>query len=206
MIADLNKVRIQIESNIVVGDDFERNPHGWLKRQSDLNGFRYLLAYAQDGVIWGQFLQDGLVLAGDEFSSIQVVLAPRNLIQLRAFGERAELLMWQDYTCNQHAENFETRREWHARILRDGKGDEVESFDENYLLWGWKGEKGKQGNHFTLLVEGEQGLMHAPPVIGLGAKERAVLVVRHYLGQNEEEDQAFIALSRLVRTKREKEF
>ena len=49
-----------LDSTLTPGPDFERDPSGWLVTQARTHGLRFLLAHADDGVIWGRV--DGTVL------------------------------------------------------------------------------------------------------------------------------------------------
>jgi len=180
---------------ITVGNDFAENPHDWMSKllQQDeykMLNLKYLLAHADDGVIWGQFDQDGgLQLARDEFP--QVALSANTLQQARIFGEHAEIFLWKN------------SGRWTARIIRDDDRLQwnvlEQSIDEQYWLWGIIGELGRVGASFTLLIEAGHDFRHAPPVthLNLGKNDRAALKVRHYVGYDDE-GQAYIGLSRLV--------
>jgi CRISPR-associated protein (TIGR03984 family) len=156
------------------------------------DGMPWLLAHADDGVIWGKRQEDEtLLLSSDIFSdpdkypSIAVLLRAVTLQQVRLFGHSGELLVWR------------TDDGFAGRLVTDA-WIELESLpDETHLLW-------HQGNPvevdpqvgFSLLQEGQRGQRHAPPVITQG-RRRPRLRVRHYVDYDEE-GQAYIALSRLV--------
>mgnify|MGYP000051418742 CR=1 FL=1 len=142
---------------------------------------RWLLAHADDGVIWGEVRDGRLHLSCDVFPSISPPLRAITLQQVRLFGPEAELLLWKD-------ENG-----WRARIIQDRSGND-EGYDETYLLWGTTIEKWQDG--FALLREGREGLRHAPPLpenVHLPVRLR----VRHYLAYDPD-GQACVAYSRLV--------
>ena len=152
----------------------------------------WLLAHADDGVIWGKRQPDGkLVLSSDvfedpaEYPSVAVKLRAETLQEVRVFGPAGEMRLWR------------TAKGFAARLLTDdGVGLEALP-DEKHLLW----HQGRpvevsQDTGFALLQEGARGQRHAPPVIPQG-KQRPKLVVKHYVDYDPE-GQAYIALSRLV--------
>jgi CRISPR-associated protein (TIGR03984 family) len=150
-----------------------------LARAYDL---RWLLAHADDGVIWGELRADGLHLSGDAFPQISPPLRTATLQQARLFGPQAELLLWEDGA------------DWCARLMRDGTGEDGEYYDETHLLWGNEAEQQQDG--FVLLREGKEGLRHAPP-LSQATPLPVRLQVRHYLVYDSD-GQAYIAYSRLV--------
>ena len=174
---------------ITVDASFVDAPTVWMQAQAKQYGFAYLLAHADDGVIWGKFDASGLKLSGDAFpEEVGVKLRVATLQQARLFCKTAELLVWKG------------EQGWKARLIADETDKPPDCLDdEQYLLWGTLGDKkGKKGDEFTLLFEGEQGLQHAPPITGLGKDDRVALVVRHYVEYDDETGQARIGLSRVV--------
>ena len=67
-----------------------------------------------------------------------------------------------------------------------------EYYDEDYLLWGKSVRETREG--FTLLEEGSQGFLHAPP-IREKFKFPVTLQVRHYIDYDSD-GQAYIPYSR----------
>ncbi len=165
---------------------FEPDPRDWFSTQAIKLSLTYFLAHADDGVIWGQ-MQDGqLQLSGEAFTEVAVELRPLTLQQARLFGTRGELLIWRGESGN-----------WQGRYLYDDAdaNGHHDMLDEKHRLWGKA--VGRSSNGFTLMRDGAQGMLHAPP-LDLPVDSRAVLCVRHYLGYDEQ-GQAYIALSRLVK-------
>jgi len=162
--------------------DFAADPAAVLAEQARAHGLCWLLAHADDGVIWGEVRADGLHLSGDVFPRISPPLRAVTLQQARLFGPDAELLVW--------------RRDagWQARLIQDGVGEGGEYYDEAHLLWGDRQEERQDG--FVLLRQGQEGLRHAPP-LSADAQLPARLQVRHYLAYDPD-GQAYIAYSRLV--------
>lgn len=170
-------------------ESFAENPRAWLAQQMNA-AMPWLLAHADDGVIWGKRQPDGrLLLSGDVFPDTDVAVPLRavTLQQARVFGPAGELLIWR------------TEAGFAGRLLEDAnlRLEKLREEDERHLLW-------RQGSpvkvdaiaEFALLQEGAQGQRHAPPVIPSGNR-RPWLKVRHYVDYDDE-GQAFIALSRLV--------
>ncbi len=162
--------------------DFENDPRQWFVNQAQVRGLRYFLAHDDDGVIWGHIDHGQLNLSGETFSEVDVPLRVLTLQQARLFDAAGELLVWRGDDG------------WHGRFLDDDDGEILG--DETHCLWGTASNPPEPQNSFTLMRDGVQGLLHAPPLT-LPRDARAVLTVRHYLDYDKQ-GQAFIALSRLV--------
>lgn len=175
----------QIDSDIDFSG-FADDLRHWFARQGKQRDLSYFLAHADDGVIWGEMKAEQLALSGDAFPEVAVALHPDTLQQARLFGDDGELLVWRGNSDN----------EWHGRYLADGQLLEDNILEETHRLWGTASDPPGAKGGFTLMRDGEQGFRHALP-LALDRDERAVLKVRHYL-QEDEEGQAYIALSRLT--------
>jgi len=163
--------------------------------------FAYVLAHADDGVIWGKVEQGVLIIAQDVgFNSPPLRL--ETLQQVRVFNKQAEWLLWRNGTTG----------EWAARVIEDREDGKTyaESFDEDDILWGDQVTESIDG--FSLMQDGAQGLRHAVPLplrVGIyeDAKKRAWrplrLKIRHYV-QADEYGFVRIAASRLVKLYEEK--
>ena len=66
----------------------------WLEKQAKDYHFNYLLAHAEDGVIWGKFENDKLKTADIVFPEDCPKLRLLTLQQCRIFGESGEILLW----------------------------------------------------------------------------------------------------------------
>ncbi|BAZ48038.1 hypothetical protein NIES4103_06430 [Nostoc sp. NIES-4103] len=166
----------------------------WLKEQAEKYKLKYLLAHAEDGVIWGEFRNGELVTAHDAFSQ-SPQLRSCTLQQCRIFGANVEIMLWQTY------EGFK------ARIIQDDQSTEF--IPEHQILWGTKVEEVNNG--FTLVTDGQQGLHHAVPLTGIEFDSNQKLyrplrlIVRHYIDDKQQSGLARIYLSRLVNLTTEKE-
>lgn len=178
------KGKHSIES-VPIATNFASEPVLVLAELARAYNLRWLLAYADDGVIWGELRSDGrLHLSGDAFSRISPPLRTMTLQQTRLFGQDAELLVWKDNGA------------WRVRVIQDGKGETGEYYDETHLLWGDKVEQQQDEDGFVLLCEGKEGLRHAAPLyqpISLPMRLR----VRHYFAYDQD-GQAYISHSRLL--------
>lgn len=156
----------------------------------------YLLAHADDGVIWGRVASGNLTTSDKAINDKHATLSPNDtaraeveaalktcaplrgetLQQARLFCESAELFVWRD------GDN-----RFHARLIRDRRDNEQsvwdECFDERQMLWGT--DDTPLPHDFTLWSDGAQGLRHAmplPPAINAQGKAAPPrLIVRHYI-------------------------
>jgi CRISPR-associated protein (TIGR03984 family) len=168
----------------------------WLQAQAIQYNLRWLLAHADDGVIWGELRNRQLVTSDSVAPEVSPPLRTETLQQARLFAEHAELLLWRD------GDN-----QWHARLIRDAVEGETPVFtdaiDEPQLLWGTHGE---HRSGFTMLRDGAQGLRHAVPMeLPLGKNNETDplrLWVRHYL-QEDQNGFTHIVVSRLLDLRQE---
>lgn len=166
----------------------------WLEEQASQYKLNFLLAHAEDGVIWGKF-QDGNLITADSVFPEFAKLRKLTLQQCRIFSETSEVMLWL------------TDEGFKARIIEDEENTEFIS--ENQILWGTQAEKISAG--FTLVSDGSQGLRHAVPLVDINfdANQKLYrplrLCVRHYINYDEETGLARIYLSRLVNLTTEKE-
>ena len=172
---------------------------GWLQDRAIEHSLCWLLAHADDGVIWGKVEQGALTTSheaaqGDgEAENVWPPLRVETLQQARLFSKHAELLLWRD------GDNV-----WHARLFRQPAEGEMPAFteaiDEPQMVWGTHPRPLGDGG-FTLMSDGAQGLRHAVPLAVTGAyneQNRPLrLWVRHYIGEDET-GFARIVASRLV--------
>jgi CRISPR-associated protein (TIGR03984 family) len=181
-------------------DGVEQNLKSWLEQQVTEYNLKYLLAHADDGVVWGRFDDGKLTTAEKVFypCNFNVHLPKLRLLtlqQCRVFGKKAEVLLWQ------------TGIKWKARLIEHS--DTLKFIEECQVLWGTQKEKGQQGEDgerqgFTLVSDGSQGLKHAVPLTNIPFSNdkknlyRPIrLIVHHYIDYDES-GVAKIYLSRLV--------
>lgn len=167
--------------------------YNWLQTKAKQYQLQYLLAHAEDGVIWGKFRGEDckLVTSGDDDVFPQCAkLRLSTLQQCRIFGKNSEVMLWK------------VGQNWKARLIEDRhpSKDDYDYIPENQILWGTQAE-GQPKQDFTLVSDGSQGLRHAVPLTGItfkGKDSRPLrLQVRHYIDYDES-GVARIYLSRLV--------
>ncbi len=157
----------------------------WLVDRAKQHNLKWLLAHADDGVIWGYVDEDTILhLSGEVFPQVSPLLRSDTLQQARLFAEGGELLLWRDATG------------WHTRLVaEDTQGTNQEVFDEAYLLWGnnqMRDEDIQRG--FSLLSHGQEGLRHAIPQSLPTGKPSPKLKVRHVVDYDRD-GQAYVAMS-----------
>ncbi|MBZ4665024.1 CRISPR-associated protein Csx19 [Mahella sp.] len=164
---------------------FENNINTWLAGCGVDVG--WILAYADDGVIWGVVKDGCFKLSSSIFPNISPQFRLCTLQQVRIFNRDMEIHVWRD------ALSFK------GCLLEDG--NEENELIEDYILLGNKIEDVKEG--FTLLAVGEQGLRHALPFSISdnmnGEKPNrflCTLTVKHYIDYDEY-GQAYISASRM---------
>lgn len=180
----------------------------WLIQHAVTESYQlpYLLAHAEDGIIWGRFDIESQELETSDcaFPECQFsCLRLSALQQCRIFGDAGELLLWNDNNV------------WRSRLILQSKVSELMTqqqiglIPESQLLWG---TQGKTNGNFTLLSDGSQGLKHAVPIAveqTYFSKDKNVfyrpvrLEVNHYFCYDSD-GVAKIFLSRLVSLKKEK--
>jgi len=163
------------------------NVRAWLASQMKPNR-QWLLAYADDGVIWGKLTADQKLMTSNDIApKISPELRWETLQQAYIFGKQGEVRLWREGD------------DWQARLVI-GDADETDTIDEYHILWGTKAEESKDG--FTPVREvRQQGMDHLVPleVITDALKERRLrLLVRHLIEYDEHSGEARITLSRLV--------
>ncbi|HRQ68284.1 MAG TPA: CRISPR-associated protein Csx19 [Candidatus Syntrophosphaera sp.] len=167
---------------VSIAANFASEPVSVLEELARAYNLRWLLAHADDGVIWGELRADGLHLSGNAFPDVSPSLRAEMLQQARLFGPQGEILLWKENAA------------WRGRLIQDEASETEDAFDETHLLWGTEVEERRDG--FTLLREGREGLRHAPPLPD-NAQLPVRLGVRHYVAYDAN-GQAYIPYSRLT--------
>jgi CRISPR-associated protein (TIGR03984 family) len=176
---------------IPVDAAFTANPAGWLLDQAKIHNLTWLLAYADDGVIWGKAYSNTLWLSGQVKPIISPPLQGITLQQARLFASRAELLLWRD------------NDQWSARLITDGAGEKTWYYDEKQILWGNKRIEEESTEQYTVTADGEQGFRQVIPIPTTGPqfaqnKRPFYLKLRHYLSQDTNSGMYRVTLSRLT--------
>jgi CRISPR-associated protein (TIGR03984 family) len=166
----------------------------WLQAKAKEYQLQYLLAHADDGVIWGEFRGDEnkLVTSGDDDVFPKLAqLRLCTLQQCRIFGKKAEVMLWK------------VGQNWKARLIKDEHLSTEDYISEEQILWGTQSEE-QPKKDFTLVSDGSQGLKHAVPLINIPFSkdkknlDRPIrLLVHHYIDYDDS-GVAKIYLSRLV--------
>lgn len=168
----------------------------WLFKQGDTHKSLYLLAHAEDGVMWGRFDQGRLITAEQAFPNLDLPkLRLTTLQRCWIFGETGEVLLWRSHNI------------WKYRFVGNPDCDYI---SEAQMLWGTHKARKKDGTEieesqgFTLVEDGSEGLRHAVPLVNIPFScDRSNLVrplrlkVHHYVDYDEN-GVARIYLSRLV--------
>ena len=184
MMPKISTIKYSIQE-VSIHTDFNDDIKSWLEEKAKVNGLRWLLAHADDGVVWGEVCDDGLHLSNCLFGPD---LRSETLQMARLFGETGELYLWR------------ADGGWRSRLLKEGEGKENEYYDESQLLWGTEIEDEEDG--FILLQQGAEGLRHAPPIhrdnLKLPLNDTPLqLNIRHFV-EYDEDGQAYAKFSRLI--------
>ena len=195
---DIQSIKSDVQPISIDGD---LDLTAWLLQQAQEFNLKTLLAYADDGVIWGQIRGKQLHTSHEHFSTVSPELRVETLQEARLFGFNGEVYFWR------------TDDGWQARSIIDGTGENTDFFDEWPILWGTHQEDAEGG--FTLVADGAQGLRHAPPIglpdeLFIPEESEDVhrplrLQVRHYLQTERDSGLVCIYLSRLVAVITDKE-
>lgn len=164
----------------VAVNGIEKDVKAWLEEMAARYKLKWLLAHADDGVVWGRVENKKIVTAEHLAPDTCPPLRKETLQQARLFAPHAELLLWR-----------EEEGHWTARLISDAKNGEKpcweEAIDEAQILWGTCAEPLSEG--FTLMKDGTQGLRHAVPLALRGKFENEKrplrLQVRHYIAEDE---------------------
>ncbi|MGH2542517.1 MAG: type III-D CRISPR-associated protein Csx19 [Ardenticatenaceae bacterium] len=186
----MNETLSQKQVQLDLLSDFDGTTNETLRTALDeyaqAYNLEYLLAYHDDGVVWGYFDGQAWHFSSDAFPKVSPLFRTLTLQQAHAFGRKAEVRLWR-------ADDV-----LHASVLREDQGNEHPYFDRAMLLWGTAVDGRADG--FTLLREGRQGLRHAVslPTATVARQKRTRLIVRHYVDYDKETHQAYVKWSRLV--------
>lgn len=165
----------------------------WLTKTTDDN-HPFLLAHADDGVIWGKKLGKKLITSDAVDPKISPPLRGITLWQASVFGEKSEIRLFRN-----------EGKQWKAVQIFDPKNSE-DIIVEDRILWGDLVVKQVDDQGFTHIRDKvQQGMDHILPLSfsqGEIDKENdryARLRVHHFIEYDENTGEAGITLSRLVK-------
>jgi CRISPR-associated protein (TIGR03984 family) len=166
----------------VTGPNKVLDPIAEINDQLKGGKFEYLLAHADDGVIWGIVINENLTLSSEYFPEISPKLRSETLREVRLFGQKGEWFLWQ------------TANGLQSREIIEGQGEEGETISESLILWGTDCEETR--GKFSLVREADMGIRQALPMPWNG-RHKNRLLYKHYLDYDKN-SVAYIKLSRLV--------
>lgn len=150
----------------------------------------YLLAFADDGVIWGKLAQNALVTSNAIDDEISPILHKDTLQQASVFGKESEIRL------------FKTEdRKWKVIEITDT----ADIIKESQILWGSRALE--SDGEFTQVFDArQQGLDHIVPLNiensvldpDEGGTQCIRLDVHHFVGYNDKTGEARIVASRLA--------
>jgi CRISPR-associated protein (TIGR03984 family) len=204
-IREITKITEHVSTNPVdPGEDLQT----WLADVMIACRTRYLLAHADDGVIWGRMVDGALVTARDRAQTHEDDRQKRRLLNVspplrlstlweaRLFDEHAMYHLWRNDQgwqgtfywgkASEHTVNFTADERFNVRGV----------VDEAQLTWG---ERDARYNFedFTVMRDGKQGLVHAVPY-AVDNNTRVLLRVRHYVQEEKSTGFQQIVATRLV--------
>ena len=163
---------------------------GWIKQQADKDLRPYLLAFCEDGVVWGGFV-NGVFQTSEGMGNISPRLTSAILHEAHVFGAQEEIRLFKDGAGN-----------WVVKQITDNDKDVIV---ESQVLWGSRAYEPQNG--FTRVFDARQkGLDHFIPLEVANSRidpdasgsECLRLEVHHLVEYDEQTGEARIALSRLA--------
>lgn len=170
----------------------DENVREWLAEQMKENKLTFLLAFADDGVIWGRMDKDSLVIAHEttqkEERKNNTELRGKTLQQAYAFSDKMEVRLFRDEMGN-----------WKALTIED----EGKIITESQILWGDKLDEDKnQPTHpgFMRLLAERKGI--PPQIVPWDKKDfgegKCVRLEVHHMVKYNKDGEAYVELSRLA--------
>lgn len=159
------------------------NIFSWLESQMKEHNLPTLLAFADDGVIWGHW--DGKLTTAHDVDASYPALQEKTLQQAFVFGKDSEIRLFRDELGN-----------WKAVEVKDAG----EMIVESQILWGDKpADNPSSSPIFQRLSAERKGIPdQLIPVQGDFGKDSAVRLEIHHLVNYTEAGEAYIAISRLA--------
>lgn len=167
----------------------------WLMAQMKNNNLTYLLAFADDGIIWGRMDGGTLVIAHEasqkEDKKYFTQLRGKTLQQAHVFGDKLEIRLFRD-----------EMNQWKAVNIEDDE-DKEKIIPESQILWGDKLDDKDQpvNENFIRLTAERKGI--PPQILPVKREEYADgryvrLTVHHMVDFDKDTGEAYIRLSRLA--------
>jgi CRISPR-associated protein (TIGR03984 family) len=155
--------------------------------------FQWLLAHCDDGVTWGRFDSSGWQLGSQVFSDLCPEISEKNLLELRLFGPKAEILIWRNEDSLS------------GRLLADDtpleRKNPANPMDQDLVLLGDRTVSTTTQNGFTHIGD-ERGAEQVVPIQCVeifGSKRWPLrLKVRHYFEEDDSSGSVRVATTRLV--------
>jgi CRISPR-associated protein (TIGR03984 family) len=182
---DLNKLITKVEHPL--NDD---NVVDWLTQQVTADR-PYLLAHADDGVIWGAWLNQGVCTSYDVAPHFSPQLRGITLQQAFVFGRQDEIRLFHDELGN-----------WQARQVVDADFKDKDTIIENQILWGDEFVAALNESFTHVRDRNQQGLDQVLPLkitpqdLLQGLRPR--LEIHHFIEYDSKTGEARIGLSRLA--------
>lgn len=169
--------------------DFTSDASKWLVAQPPVGDSAWLLAYADDGVIWGEVKAGKLIQAYEIFGESFPKLEAETLQHAHLFGSLGEIRI------------FRQAGKLKAVRLEEEEDEECDAFTRSYILWGDKQKNEKDG--WSWVEDGQLGIHQALPLsYPVGKRGRIFrLEVRYYLQYEPDHGQASVGASRLLALK-----
>jgi len=157
----------------------------WLtKKAESLGSPVWMLAFADDGVLWGKLNDQKILLTSGSLNWIK-------LQTLHLFGKLGEFRLWR------------VGQQFAGCLILDCAGladsENEPWFDRGYVLWGTQVDI--PGDDFSVISDGRQGLRHAVP-LRLNKQTRLSshplrILIRNYLAEDQD-GQVYVCCSRLL--------
>lgn len=155
----------------------------WIEAQMSEKGLQTLLAFADDGVIWGT-LDDNKLLTSHDIDPSYAELQELTLQQAYLFSTATEVRLFRDELGN-----------WKAIQIED----EGEIIYESQILWGDKANENSTHPAFISLLANRKGIPpQLIPVKGSLKEDECVRLALHHKVEYTEAGEAYIAISRLA--------
>lgn len=148
----------------------------------------FLLVYADDGVVWGKWMNGQLAVAPEKFHGVAVELRGETLQQAHIFGNKEEIRLFRGMSG-----------QWSASKITDHP--QQDAFDEIHILWGNQvvGDPVAGFSHTRDRVQQGMDQVLPLPITEEDLKDRVLrLKVRHFVEYADATGEARIFLSRFV--------